>query len=124
MPVSSRTERGAAGEEYVAGWLQRRGFRILDRNVRFRGGELDIVAIDGDELVFVEVRVRTGNAFGAASESIDERKLRVLLRAGETYRERRPDVAELIWRVDLVAVTLRSNGSVAAIDRFENLTLD
>lgn len=124
MPVSSRTERGAAGEEYVAGWLQRRGFRILDRNVHFRGGELDIVAIDGDELVFIEVRVRTGTAFGAAAESIDERKLRVLMRAGETYRERRPDLAELIWRVDLVAVTLRSNGSVAAIDRFENLTLD
>lgn len=122
--MSSRTDVGAAGEEYVAGWLTRHGYRIVDRNVRYRGGELDIVAVDGDELVFVEVRVRTGERFGLAGESVDARKLATLLRAAEQYRERQPEVAEMIWRVDLIAITLRSNGSVEALDHHENLTLE
>lgn len=122
--MSSRTESGAAGEEYVAGWLARRGYRIVGRNVRYRGGELDIVAIDGAELVFVEVRVRTGTRFGSAGESVDGRKLATLMRAAEQYRERQPELADLIWRVDLVAITLRPNGSVASIDHHENLSLE
>ncbi|HQX62596.1 MAG TPA: YraN family protein [Thermomicrobiales bacterium] len=122
--MSSRTESGAAGEEYVAGWLSRQGYRVIGRNVRYRGGELDIVAVDGDELVFVEVRVRTGLRYGSAAESVDARKLATLMRTAEQYRERQPDVAEMIWRVDLVAITLRPNGSVASLDHHQNLTLD
>lgn len=122
--MSSRTETGAAGEEYVAGWLARRGYQIVGRNVRYRGGELDIIAIDGTELVFVEVRVRTGTRFGNAGESVDERKLATLMRAADTFRERQPELAEMIWRVDLVAITLRPNGSVASIDHHENLSLE
>lgn len=122
--MSSRTELGTAGEEYVSGWLVRHGYEIIDRNVRYRGGELDIIAVDGDELVFVEVRVRTGCRYGWAGESVDSRKLSTLMRAAERFRERRPDLAEMIWRIDLVAITLRPNGSIAALDHHENLTLE
>lgn len=122
--MSSRTEVGAAGEEYVAGWLGRRGYRVIARNVRYRGGELDIIALDGDELVFVEVRVRTGTRFGRAGESVDARKLATLMRAAERFREDHPDLEEMIWRVDLVAITLRPDGSVTSLDHHQNLTLD
>lgn len=122
--MSSRTEIGAAGENFVAGWLTRHGYQIRDRNVRYRGGELDIVAVDDNELVFVEVRVRTGSRFGSAAETVDERKLTTLMRAAERYRERHEEVSDMIWRIDLVAITLRANGSVEALDHHPNLTLE
>jgi len=79
-----RRATGEAGEAYVAGRLEREGYRILERNWRIRGGEIDIVALDDDELVFVEVRVRRGQ-IGDAEGSVNSRKLATLLRAGQRY---------------------------------------
>jgi len=77
--------RGAAAEALAAQFLQARGIRIVARNYRCRGGEIDIIAREGPTLVFVEVRLRRGNAFGGAAASITAAKRRRLSFAARHY---------------------------------------
>ncbi len=120
--MTRQTDTGRAGEAFVAGRLERAGYRILDRNWRVRGGELDLVALDGETLVFVEVKVRTGDRFAAADDSLDWRQLGRLMVAAERYIERNAEHADRIWRVDLVAVTLAGDGVVRRYNHYQNLT--
>lgn len=76
---------GQAAEQRAAEYLEARGLRIRARNVRRPWGELDLIAEDGDSLVFVEVRKRSHAAFGGGAESIDRSKRQKLLRAAESY---------------------------------------
>ncbi|MFL6138013.1 MAG: YraN family protein [Frankiaceae bacterium] len=69
---------GRFGEDVAAEFLQRAGLRIVQRNWRCREGELDIVARDGDELVFCEVKARSGNGFGSPVEAVTPAKVRRL----------------------------------------------
>lgn len=77
--------RGAAAEALAARFLQAQGLRIIERNYRCRGGEIDLIARDGPSLVFVEVRLRRGNAFGGAAGSITASKRRRLSFAAKHY---------------------------------------
>jgi len=81
--VVNPIERGQAGETAAAHFLCRRGYRLLDRNFRGRCGELDIVALDGETIVFVEVKLR--RRLVAALEAVDPRKQRRLLRVAGEY---------------------------------------
>jgi putative endonuclease len=119
-----RADTGSAGEAFVAGRLERAGWRVLDRNWRTRGGELDIVALDGDVLVFVEVRVRSGDRIVAAEETVGQAKVSRLMRAAEAYVAAHPELSDYVWRVDFVAVTLGSNGVVRRYNHFVNLELE
>jgi putative endonuclease len=86
---------GQLAEERASVWLTDHGLKILARNVRCRGGELDLVCLDGGTLVFVEVRLRTNPCFGSAAESITAAKRRRIIFAakwwliggGRAYRE-------------------------------------
>jgi len=89
-------EHGQLAEERAAMWLAAHGLKILARNVRCRGGELDLICLEGSTLVFVEVRLRTNPHFGGAAESITAAKRRRivfaakwwLIRAGRIYQDR------------------------------------
>ena len=76
---------GEAAEAAAAAFLTGQGLRILARNFQCRFGELDIVAMEGDMIVFVEVRHRASSAFGGALESITLSKQRKLARTAEVY---------------------------------------
>lgn len=76
---------GDAAEDAACAWLVEHGCRIVARNVRYRVGELDIVAVDRNELVFVEVRLRTSRTFGGAAASVDAFKQKRLVRAAQQY---------------------------------------
>ncbi|HYC00692.1 MAG TPA: YraN family protein [Candidatus Limnocylindrales bacterium] len=80
--TNPRRALGIAGEEAAAAFLQRRGYRIVARNVRSPLGELDIVAIDGEVVVFVEVKTRRN---GGALEAVDPRKQRRLTRLARAF---------------------------------------
>jgi len=81
-------ERGREAEALAAAYLQQRGLRIVHRNWRCRFGEIDLVAHDGDCLVFVEVRARSSRKFGGAAESIDAAKRSRLIAAANLYLAR------------------------------------
>lgn len=82
---AARQRIGAAAEELAARHLLARGLSIIERNYRIRGGEIDLIARDGSELVFVEVRLRTRADFGGAGASITPSKQRRLILAAQHY---------------------------------------
>lgn len=77
--------RGQAAEALAAAYLQAHGLGILARNVRFRGGEVDLIALDGDGIVFVEVRLRRDGRFGGAAASITPAKQRRVVQAAQLW---------------------------------------
>ncbi|MBN7795366.1 YraN family protein [Parahaliea mediterranea] len=92
-----------AYEELAAQWLRARGWEIVARNVRFRGGELDIVALDGGHLVFVEVRQRSNPRYTGAAASVGRDKQRRLVRAASLFLQRHPRWANRPCRFDVIA---------------------
>lgn len=103
-PPSGRRARGREAEELAAGWLARRGWRILARNHALRGGEVDIVCERDGLLCFVEVRSRTGTAQGGPEETVDRRKARKVVAAATDWAMRNGALGRAI-RFDVVAVT-------------------
>ena len=94
---------GRRGERAAEKHLRRNGYRIVARNFRAAGAEIDLVAMDGDTLVFVEVKTRRSRAAGAPEEAVDERKQTRMRRAAEVFAARyRADEIEM--RFDIVAV--------------------
>ena len=102
-----RRQLGHWGEERAAELLQSQGYRITQRNWRCTAGELDLIAWDGDCLVFVEVRTRRGRSYGTPEESVTPAKQAKLIELAQTYLQGHPDL-ECDWRIDVVAVELQS----------------
>ena len=97
IPLGRRGERAA--EKY----LRHNGYRIVARNFRAAGAEIDLVAMDGETLVFVEVKTRRSRIAGAPEEAVDERKQTRMRRAAEVFARRyRADEVEM--RFDIAAV--------------------
>ena len=94
---------GSQGEELAARHLQAAGLRILDRGVRFPCGELDLIALDGDMLVFVEVKTRRSDHRGTPSEAVDRKKQGRMTRAAVQYLKSRR-LLQRRCRFDVVAV--------------------
>jgi putative endonuclease len=117
-----RRDLGAFGERVAAAHLEAKGYRIRARNFRCREGEIDIVAEDGDCLVFVEVRTRRGDAFGTPAESVTVAKERRLLTVARAYLQEHPD-APPDQRIDVVAVEL-SRGRLMAVQHIEGAIAD
>jgi putative endonuclease len=104
-PPSTRA-RGREAEEIAASWLSARGYRILARNHALRLGEVDLVCEGEGVLCFVEVRSRSGEAYGGPEETVDRRKARRVALAAGDWAERNPDAARgRDLRFDVVAVT-------------------
>jgi putative endonuclease len=81
--------RGRVAEDAAVAWLERQGYRIVERNHRNLGGELDVVAEDGDTLCFVEVKARADARFGPAIAAVGHAKRRRVARAAALYLARR-----------------------------------
>ncbi len=94
---------GQRGERAAVKHLRRNGYRIVARNFRAAGAEIDIVAMDRETLVFLEVKTRRSRAAGAPEEAVDERKQKRIRRAAAVFAARyRADEIEM--RFDIVAV--------------------
>lgn len=110
---------GAIGEDAAERWLRGRGMRIVGRNLRTRAGEIDLLALDGETLVAVEVKARSGDAFGRPEEAVDGRRLARLRKATLAYASAQ-GLDGSPMRVDVVAVRLEG-GRAAACEHFENV---
>ena len=82
-------EQGRVAEDGAERFLVDQGLRVIDRNFRRRFGEIDLIAMEDDVLVFVEVRKRSHQAFADGAESITRRKRQRLLRTAEAYLQQR-----------------------------------
>jgi len=115
-----RRSLGDFGERVAAAHLEAKGYRIIDRNVRVSGGEVDLVAVHGDEVVFVEVRTRMGGAAGQAERSVGPRKSAHVLTAARRYVDRHPGLADHPLRIDVVAVELARDGALKQVAHYED----
>ncbi|GIZ12371.1 YraN family protein [Pseudomonas sp. NCCP-436] len=102
--MSSHNDQGRAAEQAARLHLEHNGLRLIEQNWRCRLGELDLVMLDGDTVVFVEVRARRHSAWGGALESVDARKRGKLIRAAELFLQQQPRWARHSCRFDVVAI--------------------
>ncbi|MCX7671596.1 MAG: YraN family protein [Anaerolineae bacterium] len=124
VPADARRSVGEQGEEQAAAYLTQLGYTILARNWRTRTGELDIVARDGECLVFVEVRTRrvgrytAAPALGAPEESVTPRKQLQLVAMADEY------LFQIPWdgpkRIDVVAVELGTDGALHRLTHYRD----
>ncbi|MGA2222540.1 MAG: YraN family protein [Verrucomicrobiia bacterium] len=106
--ATAKQELGARGEKAAAKYLRRHGYKILLRGFRSRSGEIDIVCRHKDWLVFVEVKTRESEQFGAPSEAVDERKQRHITKVALDYL-RLLDNPPIKFRFDIVEVLMRND---------------
>lgn len=97
------------GEEIAAKYLQKLGFKIIDRNFRGRNTELDIVAVHDNTLVFVEVKTRSSDKFGTPFEQIAYWKLKSLIKAAQFYKLTHKNLPDLM-RIDAISVQYSYKG--------------
>lgn len=98
-----KKEKGAWGEAIAAKFLKKLGYKIIDKNIHFQCGEIDLVAKDGDEVVFVEVKARSTNSHGSPLESITPQKLQKLHRSVQLYMEKH-NLREEEIRIDVIGI--------------------
>jgi len=106
---------GAAGEANACAFLRESGYEIVARNWRTRRGEIDIIAREGDVVVFVEVKARTSDEFGGPEAAVDKRKQRRLIAAARAFGA--STACDLPMRFDVVVV--RPEGTTVIRDAFQ-----
>lgn len=100
-----RSKLGKEGEAIAVSYLLKKHYRILERNFKARYGEIDIVALDGDTLVFVEVKTRSSRLYGTPEEAITPWKLRELAKTAQYYHLLHPEHTGGM-RIDVLAFIL------------------
>jgi len=113
--TETRRALGQRGEAIARAYLERRGVRILAANYTCAAGEIDLVGLERDAIVFFEVKTRTSTAFGPGHAAVDHRKQRQIVRTAEWFlAERR--LAEIACRFDVLAVTLVKDANLPRVD--------
>ena len=97
---------GKQGEYLARKFLEEQGFQILDTNWRHEKDEIDIVAMDGDELVIVEVKTRSTDYFGEPADAVGYKKESYLIRATEAYLEEKD--LDIDSRFDIVSIVINN----------------
>ena len=110
--------RGAWGEAVAAAYLRKKGYRIVKQNFSTRFGEIDLIVQDARYIVFVEVKTRKSDRFGAAREAVDLHKQRRLIATAEQWLQRNP--TNLQPRFDVVELYGEEDLPVRSIEHIEN----
>jgi putative endonuclease len=108
------------GEEIAAKYLTKKGYKIVERNFRKGYGEIDIVSIHQNILVFVEVKTRSTSLYGGAIEAIAYHKLQKLIKTCQYYKMLHPKLPDAM-RIDAILIDLE-NGEVENINHIENIS--
>lgn len=111
------TPLGTSGEALAEDHLRGLGYQIIGKDVRTPLGQLDLVAMDGSTLVFVEVKTRAGTGFGLPQEAVDRRKIRKLRQLAAYYLKRRPYRG--LVRFDVVGLVV-DGGRLRRVDHIKN----
>ncbi len=121
MGNNHRQSLGRLGEDLAVNYLIQRNYSILARNSRTPYGEIDIVAVQGDVVVFVEVKTRASRSMGPPEISITRRKEEHMRSAAEFFIQNYPSTIS-DWRIDVLAIQLQLGNTPPLIDHFENAT--
>ncbi|MEM6397906.1 MAG: YraN family protein [Bacteroidota bacterium] len=108
MPKTDKQTLGSLGERYARRHLEAKGYRILEQNWRYRRSEIDLIAMDGDIMVFVEIKTRTQDYFGGPTGTVDAKQQGRLSRAAGAYMEQCGHDWEI--RFDIIGILIEENG--------------
>lgn len=110
-------ELGEFGEKVAAYYLEKKGYKILKRNFRIKGGEIDIIAEKGDIIAFVEVKTRTPDFIESGFDAVTLRKKRLIIRASQVYSVKFPH--DLQPRFDVVQI-IANGRKIVGFNYIEN----
>lgn len=121
MPSKKRIF-GDQGEYIALEYLEKKGMTLLQKNFLVRTGEIDLVMQDKKEVVFVEVKTRSSDAFGSASEAITPTKLQRIKKAIEQYFfSQEKNMYEESFRIDAICISLGKDQKNPEIEHFQNI---
>lgn len=123
QPPRARKNLGDSAERVAAMYLEQHGCTILARNVRTRAGEIDLIARDGEEIAFVEVKARRGTTYGAPEEAITPRKQIQLVNLAEAFMAQQTEFVDRPWRIDVVAIQLDRAGKVVRLNHVKHAVM-
>lgn len=106
------SQRGHTAETLACDYLLQKGLRIIERNYRQRSGEIDIIARQGALLVFIEVKYRTTEYFGTASEGVTPQKKQKIINTARHYLYTKGISDQQVCRFDVMGLTVKDNGDV------------
>lgn len=112
---------GNKGEDLACNYLQKHGYKILERNFRIRGGEIDIIAKDGDQIVFVEVKARYSHEYGLPREAITPWKIKALIKSAMFYLLKKGWIYKS-YRLDFVGIDYINSKDYPEIELIKNIT--
>lgn len=122
LPLLHRQSLGKLGETVAAQFLRRHGYRIIQRNFKARYGEIDIICIKADTLVFVEVKTRIGESYGKPEHSIRPRKLREVIQTAQYYKLTHKELPEAM-RIDVIGIEFDDSDTPTYFNHIQNVTL-
>jgi len=100
---SHKQRLGKTGETIASRYLTAKGYRIIEKNFRTHNGEIDLIAVTNDTLVFVEVKTRIGHIFGLPEEAVTKRKFHQIRRVAHLYKSLHPKLPEAL-RIDVISI--------------------
>lgn len=108
--------RGKVGEDYVYEYLKKSRYEIVTRNFRIKGGEIDIIALKGDEIVFCEVKTRKFGAMENGAAAMNKAKMKRIIKTAERFIRENPRYDNYFRRFDTAYVTLTSEEIPSVLD--------
>jgi putative endonuclease len=118
-------QKGKFGETIAKDFLLKKGYKIISQNFQNRFGEIDLIAADGQVLVFVEVKSKVGQNFGSPEEMINQRKIQQIKNQALVFLQQNPRISAQYpqQRIDAVCIVLNENDySVKSINHYQNIT--
>lgn len=109
------------GEELASNFLKKNGYKIIERNFRRGYGEIDIISIKDNALIFSEVKTRTSENFGTPFESITSWKLKSVVKTAQFYKILHPNLPDSL-RIDAISVRLTKDKDLDSIEILENIS--
>ena len=109
MDSNASDVRGKAGEEAVCDYLEEKGNRIIKRNYRVRHGEIDIISVEGEFIVFTEVKTRKYGALESGTGAMTKAKMKRIISASEIFVGENPEYKDLYRRFDTAYVTVTTD---------------
>ena len=107
MKIHIKRDFGNTGENLATEYLEKQGYTILERNFYWKQGEIDIIAKDKNEIVFIEVKSRSNKLFGIPSEAVKKQKIKHLFRTARYFLYKNKMINEYI-RFDVVEILIKS----------------
>jgi putative endonuclease len=112
---------GNKGEDLAVSFLKKNGYRIVARNFKARYGEIDIICIKDNILIFVEVKTRIGHAYGTPEEAVTPWKLREVIKTAEYYSLLHKNLPEA-QRIDVVGIEFDDNRNIVSFNHIQSVT--